>query len=113
MQFRRMTLKQDLLTILTVLLMLLLQSLASPKGKGVRSRYREWKTYGGGLDNIHYSALDQITRANVHKLEVAWTFETGDAFQGSEMQCNPVVANGILFATTPKLRVIALEAATG
>jgi len=113
MQFRRMTLKQDLLTILTVLLMLLLQSLASPKGKGVRSRYREWKTYGGGLDNIHYSALDQITRANVHKLEVAWTFETGDAFQGSEMQCNPVVANGILFATTPKLRVIALDAATG
>jgi quinoprotein glucose dehydrogenase len=29
------------------------------------------------------------------------------------MQCQPVVAHGILFATSPKLRVFALDAATG
>jgi len=29
------------------------------------------------------------------------------------MQCQPVVANGVLFATSPKLRVFALDAATG
>jgi len=32
---------------------------------------------------------------------------------GSEMQCNPIVEHGVLFATTPKVRVIALDAATG
>ena len=46
-------------------------------------------------------------------LKVAWTYDTGDAFEGSEMQCQPVVANGVLFATSPKLRVFALDAATG
>ena len=44
---------------------------------------------------------------------MAWTYDTGDAFEGSEMQCQPVVAHGVLFATSPKLRVFALDAATG
>src|ERR1041384_4116173 len=78
-----------------------------------QERYRGWAAYGGGPENIRYSTLKQIDRENVQKLTVAWTFETGDEFKGSEMQCNPIVANGILYATTPKLRVIALDAATG
>ena len=69
--------------------------------------------YGGSPDNIHYSNLDQINRENVSKLQVAWTFDTGDAFEGSEMQCNPVIARGHMFVTSPKLRVFALDAATG
>ncbi|MGH9630082.1 MAG: PQQ-binding-like beta-propeller repeat protein, partial [Bryobacteraceae bacterium] len=77
------------------------------------SNYRQWKIYGGGPENIRYSALDQINRHNVRDLKVAWTFDTGDATADSEMQCNPIVIDGILFATTPKLRVIALDAATG
>ena len=75
--------------------------------------YRDWKVYGGGPDNIHYSTLRQINRDNVHKLAVAWTYDSGDAFSGSEMECNPIVAHGVLYATTPKLRLIALDAATG
>src|SRR5262249_43923633 len=75
--------------------------------------YDEWRVYGGGPENTHYSRLRQINRANVGKLQVAWTYDTGDAFPGSEMQCNPIVADGVLYATTPKLRVIALDAATG
>ena len=113
MHFRSMTLNRDLLLVLTVLIILLAQFSAFPKVTVSRNRYRDWKAYGGGWENIHYSILDQIDRNNVHKLEVAWTFDTGDAFQGSEMQCNPIVVNGTLFATTPKLRVIALDAATG
>lgn len=75
--------------------------------------YRTWQVYGGGPDSIRYSALEQINRQNVGQLEVAWTFDTGDAFPGAEMQCNAIVVNGVLYATTPKLRVIALDAATG
>ena len=76
-------------------------------------RHTAWPAYGGGTDNIHYSELSQITRKNVSKLQIAWTFDTGDAFLDSEMECNPIVVDGVLFATTPKLRVIALDAGTG
>ena len=78
-----------------------------------KTGFRGWSSYGGSPENIRYSALAQINRENVQKLEVAWTFDTGDAFKGSEMQCNPVIAHGVLYATTPKLRVIALDAASG
>lgn len=72
-----------------------------------------WPMFGGGPDNTHYSSLKQINRSNVSKLKVAWTFDTGDVFEGSEIQCNPIVVDGVLYATTPKLRVIALDAGTG
>src|SRR6202521_6117827 len=77
------------------------------------AQYRDWKVYGGGPENIRYSKLDQINRDNVSRLQVAWNYDTGDVFPGSEMQCNPIVVDGVMFATTPKLRVIALDAATG
>jgi len=77
------------------------------------SGYRDWQIYGGGSENLRYSNLDQINRSNIDKLQIAWTYDTGDAFDGSEMQCNPIVVDGVLFATTPKMRVIALDAATG
>ncbi|HVN82434.1 MAG TPA: PQQ-binding-like beta-propeller repeat protein [Terriglobia bacterium] len=78
-----------------------------------QSGYRDWKKVAGGADSLRYSALRQIDRDNVTKLQVAWTYDTNDSFPGSEMQCNPIVAHGLLFATTPKLRLIALDAATG
>ena len=73
----------------------------------------DWPHYGGGPEQNRYSTLTQITPANVRSLRVAWTYDTNDAFKGSEMQCQPVVAHGILYATSPKLRVFALNAATG
>jgi quinoprotein glucose dehydrogenase len=72
-----------------------------------------WPLYGGNSDNSRYSTLGQITPANVRQLQVAWRYETHDEFPGSEMQSNPIVVDGVLYATTPKLRVIALDAATG
>ncbi len=67
----------------------------------------------GGPKNIRYSTLSQINKENVSQLKVAWTYDSHDSFKGSEMQSNPIVVGGILYATTPKLRVIALDAATG
>ena len=54
--------------------------------------------FGGGPEQTRYSPLTQITPANVGPLKVAWTYDTGDAFPGSEMQCQPVVARGVLYA---------------
>lgn len=72
-----------------------------------------WPVYGGSDDHTHYTTLGQITPANVKRLKVAWTYETHDEFAGSEMQTNPVVIDGVLYGTTPKLQVFALDAATG
>ena len=67
----------------------------------------------GGAGNARFSPLGQITRENVRQLQVAWTYESGDHFTASEMQSNPVVVDGVLYATTPTLQVVAVNAATG
>ena len=72
----------------------------------------EWLQHGG-RDNIRYSPLDQVNRRNVTSLKVAWTYDAGDAFTGSEMQSNPVVVGGVLYVTTPTLKVVAIDARTG
>ena len=72
----------------------------------------DWPVNGGPL-NIRYTTLSQITPANVARLQAAWTYDAHDAFKGSEMQSNPIVVGGLLYATTPKMRVIALNAQTG
>jgi quinoprotein glucose dehydrogenase len=72
----------------------------------------EWPV-NGGPDNIRYSALTQINASNVSRLQVAWSYDAHDAFKDSEMQSNPIIVDGILYATTPKLRVVALNAETG
>src|SRR5215204_1655470 len=72
----------------------------------------EWRQHGGE-GNIRFSPLTQVNTSNVTRLKVAWTYESGDHFKGSEMQSNPVVVGGVLYATTPTLKVIALDAGTG
>ena len=54
--------------------------------------------------------LDQIHRANVAKLQVAWTYETGDK---GEFQTNNLIVDGVLYTASPARNVIALNAATG
>jgi glucose dehydrogenase len=91
----------------------ILALLAIPGLSAAGTQTVDWPIYGGGPDNIRYSPLKQITRHNVQRLQVAWTFDSEDAFPGSELQCNPIIIDGVLYATTPKLNVIALNAATG
>ncbi len=75
---------------------------------------RDWPVYLGDKAASHYSTLTQITPANVSRLEMAWTFHAGDLREGStQMQCNPLIIGGVLYATTPQSKVVALEAATG
>jgi quinoprotein glucose dehydrogenase len=87
--------------------------LCAPTLLSAQGRRVDWPVYGGNSDNTHYSTLGQITPANVSQLQVAWTYETRDEFPGSEMQANPIVIDGVLYATSPKMRVFALDAATG
>lgn len=77
--------------------------------------YAGWETYGGHADATRYSSLDQINTGNVQNLKVAWTYRTGevDTTNKSQIQCQPIVVGGTLFATTSRLNVFALDAATG
>ncbi len=78
---------------------------AAPPGAG-----RDWRAYLGNTGSTHYSTLDQIHRANVAKLQVAWTYETGDK---GEFQANNLIVDGVLYTASPSRNVIALNAATG
>jgi len=62
---------------------------------------------------MRYSPLTQINRANVKRLQVAWTFDASDGTVGTELEVNPIVVHGVLYATTASLNVVALNAATG
>jgi quinoprotein glucose dehydrogenase len=73
----------------------------------------QWPANGGSPYNIRYSPLTQVTPVNVGKLQVAWVYDAHDAFKDSEMQSNPIVVDGTLYATTPTLQVVALDARTG
>ena len=77
------------------------------------ARNVDWPVYHGNHDHTHYTTLDQISPANVAQLKVAWTYDTKDAFAGSEMQSNPVIIDGVMYAMSPKQRAFALDAATG
>jgi quinoprotein glucose dehydrogenase len=94
------------LRFLTLALMAAVLSAADPKAS-----HREWQIYHGDYGGTHYSELDQINRGNVKRLEVAWTWKSGDV--GNTIQCNPIIVNGVMFVTTGQLHIAALNAATG
>ena len=80
---------------------------------GCAPKSADWPVYQGSDNHDHYVTLSQITPANVSELTVAWTYDTRDSFPGSEMQSNPVIQAGVLYAMSPKQRAFALDAATG
>jgi quinoprotein glucose dehydrogenase len=69
----------------------------------------DW-TYGGGPEQRRYSPLTQIDRTNAARLEVAWTYDTGEP---GAMQTQPVVIGGVVYGYTPTHKTFALNAATG
>ena len=79
-----------------------------------RGADQDWPSYLGDSGRSHFSPLKQIHRGNVNRLEVAWTYHAGDARENrSQIQCNPLIIKGVLYATSPGLKAVALEAATG
>ncbi|NJO02111.1 MAG: PQQ-binding-like beta-propeller repeat protein [Bacteroidia bacterium] len=75
--------------------------------------YRNWSDYLGDPGRSHYSSLDQITPKNVNQLKVAWIHHSKDHYEHSKQQSNPIIIANTLYAVTPGLKVVALDAATG
>ncbi len=76
-------------------------------------KYDSWSEYGGSKDRIHYSGLDQIDTANVGGLRQVWTYHCGDVDSNSQIQVNPIVIGHTLYGVSPRLKLFALDAASG
>src|SRR5829696_2035515 len=66
-----------------------------------------WTGYGNGPDNSRFFGSKQITRSNVTRLQVAWTYPFGDS--GS----SPIVVRGVIYGRGRNGSLVALDAATG
>lgn len=75
----------------------------------------DWPVYLGDTHSSQFSTLQQINRQNVTSLRVAWTYSTGDASpeNRSQMQCNPIIIDGVLYGSSAATNFFALNAVTG
>ena len=84
---------------------------------GAQVKPGEWLAYGRDAFGSRFSPLTQITRDNVSRLEVAWTYRTGEmdipTRQPAKFEATPLMVDGTLYLSTPLGRVIALDPETG
>jgi quinoprotein glucose dehydrogenase len=78
----------------------------------------DWPAWGGSNHGDRYSRLTQVTPANVDRLEVAWTFRTGDIRGKGDptettYELTPLKIGETVYLCTPHDQVIALDARTG
>jgi len=79
----------------------------------------EWPAYGNDPGGSRYSELDQITPGNVHHLERAWVYRTGEDYTGTEhagraaFESTPILIDGTLYLSTQTNRIIALDPING
>ncbi len=102
------------LSVLTLGLLVLGVSLANDPG---------WLHYGGSPGGAQYSSLAQINRENVHALEPAWAYQTGDLERHPQhkrlaaLNVTPIIlppdAGASLVFCSAMNRVIALDPVTG
>lgn len=80
---------------------------------------QDWPSYGGDAGHQKYSPIKQITRANVAKLQVAWTHHNGDISDGkttpvrTAFEATPLMIDGVLYVTTAYSRLLAIDAENG
>ena len=74
---------------------------------------QQWPVVGGGPEGMRSPRLTRSTAGTCMHCNRLGASDSGDEYEGSELQCNPIVVDGVLYAATPRLRIIALDAATG
>ncbi|WP_163030523.1 PQQ-binding-like beta-propeller repeat protein, partial [Pseudomonas viridiflava] len=81
------------------------------------SEQKDWAHWGNTPAGNRFAALDQINKGNTDKLQVAWTFHTGDIPQstgaGAEDQNTPLQIGDTVYTCTAYGKVFALDADTG
>ncbi|WP_339905622.1 c-type cytochrome, partial [uncultured Cyclobacterium sp.] len=75
--------------------------------------YQTWGHYRSTKTAAQFSGLDQINKENVHLLQPAWTYHTGDSKERTPMECNPMILGNVMYVSSPQLDLIALDAEKG
>src|SRR5690349_15534977 len=97
----------------------LLTASAAPLHRRLNDDDAQWQSYGGDTGGTRHSAQAQITADNVNRLEIAWTYRTGELGVGFvsadklAFEATPIQIDDTLYLSTPTNIVIALDAATG
>jgi quinoprotein glucose dehydrogenase len=90
---------------------------ASLPARAPRVPSGEWIAYGHDALGSRFSPLAQVTRENVARLTIAWTYRTGEAAvetrKPAAFEATPLMVDGTLYLSTPFGRVIALDPETG
>jgi quinoprotein glucose dehydrogenase len=73
--------------------------------------YTTWSDYGGSPDAMQYSALTQVNKTNVSRLELVWHHPVPD--RTGNFGFNPIVVDGVMYVLGAARRIVALDAATG
>lgn len=84
--------------------------------KALNNEDTDWANYGGDSGGSRYSSLSQINTSNVKSLKVAWEYDTGeevDLKRPMATQCQPIVIDGILYGTSSKHKLFAINADSG
>ena len=105
-----MTIFQRRFAAVALLLIASLTTLVRTAPAGVTRSFKNWSQYLGGADSSQYSSLDQINKATVSRLEVAWRYASGDS---RSYRFNPIVVDGTMFVLAKNNSIVALDAVTG
>jgi glucose dehydrogenase len=83
----------------------------TPAAKVDERQFARWPRSHGDNGSRRYSSLTQITRRNVRDLEVAWIYRSRDG--AANVQCIPIVVDGVMYTATPGRAMVAVDADTG
>lgn len=76
----------------------------------------DWPEYHGGPDRNHYTTLTQVDLTNVKHLVKVWEYASGgvDTISNqTQMQCNPIIVDGVLYGVSAGSQAFAINAETG
>src|ERR1700733_9683743 len=76
-------------------------------------RFNTWERSGADNYSSKYSELDQINKANVNDLRVAWTYHSNEGQWRGNVETNPIFVAGNLYITTPADFLVSINAKTG
>lgn len=72
---------------------------------------KNWTRSHGDQAGTRFSHLTQITPENVAKLKPVWTYHSKDG--NANIQCNPVIVDGVIYAPTAGQHIVAIDGRTG
>lgn len=98
-----------------VLFLFILSSCSTSRQTSTNYAGENWREYAGDNTKSRYSSLIQINKLNVGQLQLAWTYRSGDLSDEVKTtnECNPQIINGVVYASTPTLKLVALNGSTG